>query len=177
MVRHVTRARSRNVRKNGKVLKRVEKETLTFDGSTSRTLPMKYQHLHVDSVANETWKNVDIPDKVTKEVTEVDIGCDYVDGVDKIAIPPGFIILKTEPGLQKSDIKEKFPERVVIRPTKTIKKGDKIERVEGDFLIKAIDYQERLEKRVKVIRPKSAPIRNIKKSQRAARDALSTPSR
>ncbi|GMI11728.1 hypothetical protein TrVE_jg8605 [Triparma verrucosa] len=177
LVRHVTRARSRNVRKNGKVLKRVEKETLTFDGSTSRTLPMKYQHLHVDSVANETWKNVDIPDKVTKEVTEVDIGCDYVDGVDKIAIPPGFITLKTEPGLQKSDIKEKFSERVVIRPTKTIKKGDKIERVEGDFLIKAIDYQERLEKRVKVIRPKSAPIRNIKKSQRAARDALSTPSR
>ncbi|GMH83805.1 hypothetical protein TL16_g09719 [Triparma laevis f. inornata] len=139
---------------------------------------MKYQHLHDDSVANTTWKNVDVPDKMTKEVTEIDIGCDYVDGVDKIAIPPGFIKVKKEEGMRsKEEIKMKFPDRVVIQPTITLKKGNKIERVEGDFLIRAIDYQERLSKTVKVIRPASAPIRNIKKSQKVARDALSTPSR
>lgn len=66
---------------------------------------MKYQHLHDDSVANTTWKNVDVPDKVTKEVTEIDIGCDYVDGVDKIAIPPGFIKVKKEEGMGSKEVR------------------------------------------------------------------------
>ncbi|GMH48264.1 hypothetical protein TrRE_jg10687 [Triparma retinervis] len=71
-----------------------------------------------------------------------------------------------------------YPGRAVYQGTITFKKeSGAVDRELDDWRVQTWDWEERKAKKIKELRPQSAPITNLKKSQRFERDRLSTPSR
>lgn len=71
---------------------------------------------------------------------------------------------------------EKFPGRSIFQPTKSLKRGARVEKKIEPYYVQSFDEKERRNKRVLPSRPSSAPITNLKRAQRIERNRLSTPS-
>ena len=104
----------------------------------------------------------------------------YWKKVDRISIPSNFIRLKNPSNLSKTQLLQMYPYRNIFQGTKTTRHaetGELTTEYDGSFYAETFTVREKTTKNIEPFRPKSAPITNIKRCQRVARDRLSTPSR
>ena len=105
--------------------------------------------------------------------------------VDRIAIPPGFVLLKGTENMSKKQVFDTYEAagytgmqyRLLFQPTITSRdKHGNIVQTLGPYYVGCVDYEEKKSRKIRPIpRPKSAPV-NIRKDQRVSRERLSVPS-
>jgi hypothetical protein len=177
MIREVVVEKKKSLRVKGEMKTFTKIEKKVFDGRHG-TIPMKSYPVDRDSVGRAMWETLERPTETVVLENKVEDAKDYLNSVDRISEPPGFVKIKGTSRKGKTEMMNAYPGRAVYQGTITIKKeSGVVDRELDDWRVQTWDWDERTTKKIKEIRPQSAPITNLKKSQRFGRDRLSTPSR
>ena len=177
MVREVVVEKKKSLRVKGKMKTFTKVEKKVFDGKHG-TIPMKSYPVDKDSVGRSMWETLERPTETVVLENKVEDATDYLNSVDRISEPPGFVKIEGTSRKGKTEMMNAYPGRAVYQGTITFKKeSGAVDRELDDWRVQTWDWEERKAKKIKELRPQSAPITNLKKSQRFERDRLSTPSR
>jgi len=169
LVREVIVEKKKTMRVKGQVKNVIKVEKKVFQGKNS-TIPMKHFPIDKDSAGRGMWKILERPAKSVVVEERVEDGTDYLNSVDRIAEPPGFVKIRGTSGKGKTEMLQRYPGRAVYQPTKIVKEGGAVERELDDWMVRTWDWQERKTKQLKQPKPSSAPTTNLKSSQRVERN-------